>query len=139
MNASPALDAALDALHDAPLEAFVDERKRLARELRGGGDRTGAAELAKARKPSAAACALNRAARDTPDLVSEWLTVSADLREASARPAQAGAGLRAAIAAHRSTTSRLMESIRERARPGDRPLSEDMVDRVRNLLQAATI
>src|SRR5215208_1121033 len=36
-----------------PLEDFVAERKRLAKELRDGGDREGAAELAKLPKPSA--------------------------------------------------------------------------------------
>src|SRR5918995_5734861 len=40
-------DAAVDQLHAAPLEDFVAERKRLAKELRGAGERDAAAKLAK--------------------------------------------------------------------------------------------
>jgi hypothetical protein len=53
------LDEALDELYGAPLEDFVAERKRLAKEL--GGEE--GAELAKLRKPNIAAWTLNQLAR----------------------------------------------------------------------------
>jgi hypothetical protein len=52
-------DEALDELYGAPLEEFVAERKRLAKEL--AGDE--AAAFAKLRKPSTAAWTLNQLAR----------------------------------------------------------------------------
>ena len=133
------LEAAVDRLHAVPLEEFVDERKRLAKELRTAGDRTAAAELAKLPKPSAPAWALNHVARDQPQDVEPWLDAAAALREASMRADRArGDELRAAMAAHRDATRRLLATVRDTARPNGRALSEPMLDRVRELLQAAT-
>jgi hypothetical protein len=139
MTESTRVEAALQALYGAPLEAFIDERKRLVKELRSAGDRSAAARLAKLRKPSAAAWALNQVSREAPEVVEEWLAVGERLRDASSRPAQVGGeGVRAAITAHRAATAKLVAVLRERARPGGRPLSEDMLDRARNLLLSAT-
>ena len=57
------LEEALDQLYGVEPGAFVAERKRLARELRNAGDREGADAVAKARKPTASAWALNQLAR----------------------------------------------------------------------------
>jgi hypothetical protein len=57
------LDEALDQLYGVDPETFVPERKRLARELKDGGDGEAAAAVAKARKPTVAAWALNQLAR----------------------------------------------------------------------------
>ena len=138
MSDSTRVEAALDALYGAPPEAFIDERKRLVKELRSAGERPAAAEVAKLRKPSAAAWALNHVSREAPAVVVEWLAAGERLRDASARPAQVGGEeVRAAIAAHRAATARLLEVVRDSARPGGRALSEDMLDRARNLLLAA--
>ena len=59
-----ALDEALDELYGAAPEEFVSERKRLAKQLKSEGRDDEAAELAKLRKPTVAAWALNRLARD---------------------------------------------------------------------------
>lgn len=132
------LEAAIDRLSAEPLEAFVAERTRLARELRAGGDRAAAAELAKLSKPSAAVWALNHVAREERDAVGAWFDASAALRDASAPAAEVDGGvLRAAIAEHRAATERLLALVRDRARPGGRPLSGPMLDRVRSLLQSA--
>jgi hypothetical protein len=125
-------ESALDELYAAPLADFVAERKRLARELREGGDRPGAAEIAKWPKPSPAAWALNAVARDDADLLGDWLAAAGSLREASAAPG-GGDALRTAMAAHRTATAGLLEAAGARA-----GLSEAMLDRVRALLQAAT-
>jgi hypothetical protein len=124
-----------DRLYAVPLEDFVAERKRLAKELRDGGDRAAAAEVAKLPKPTPPAWALNQLAREEPEAVAAWLDAAEALRDASANP---GAGLREAMSAHRDATRQLLASVRDRARPGGRPLSDPMLDRVRDLLQAAT-
>lgn len=58
------LEDALDALYDATPDDFVAERKRLAKELKAAGRAEDAVELTKVRKPTVAAWALNRLARD---------------------------------------------------------------------------
>jgi hypothetical protein len=57
------LDDALDQLYGVDPEEFVAERKRLARELKDGGDAAAADAVAKTRKPTVAAWALNQLAR----------------------------------------------------------------------------
>ena len=57
------LDEATDDLYAADLEAFVSERTRLARELRDAGDREAGDQVAKLKKPTVAAWALNQLAR----------------------------------------------------------------------------
>jgi hypothetical protein len=125
-----------DRLYAVPLEDFVEERKRLARELRTAGDRAAAAEVAKLPKPTPPAWALNLLAREEPEAVEAWLDAAETLRRESARPT---AGLREAMSSHRDATRALVALARERARPGGRALSAPMLERVRELLQAATV
>ncbi len=125
-----------DRLFAVPLEDFVAERKRLAKELRDGGDRDAAAEVAKLPKPTPPAWALNQLAREEPEAIGAWLDAAEELRDASAHPSSA---LREAMAGHRDATRTLVAVVRDRARPGGKPLSEPMVERVRELLQAATV
>src|SRR5215213_1390864 len=125
-----------DRLFTVPLEDFVTERKRLAKELRDGGDREAAAAVAKLPKPTPPAWALNQLAREEPDAIGAWLDAAEELRDASAHPSRA---LREAMAGHREATRTLVAVVRERARPGGKPLSEPMLERVRELLQAATV
>jgi hypothetical protein len=139
MHAVTELEDAVDKLHAVPLEDFVEERKRLAKELRAAGDRAAAAELAKLAKPSAPAWALNHLAREEPGTIGDWLAAAETLRDASERADRSSAdALRSAIAAHRDATRALLATVRDKARPNGRELSEQMVDRVRDLLQAAT-
>ena len=126
----------VDRLFSVPLEDFVAERKQVAKELRAAGEREAAAEVAKLPKPTPPAWALNQIAREDPEAVGAWLDAADELREVSANP---GAGLRDAMAAHRDATRTLVGVVRERARPGGKPLSEPMLERVRELLQAATV
>ena len=126
----------VDRLFSVPLEDFVAERKQVAKELRDAGDRDAAAEVAKMPKPTPPAWALNQLAREEPDAVGAWLDAAEELRDVSANP---GAGLREAMAAHRDATRTLLGVVRDRARPGGKPLSEPMLERARALLQAATV
>src|SRR5690349_13398275 len=133
-NASSMADP--DRLFAVPLEDFVAERKRIAKELRDGGDRDAAAEVAKLPKPTPPAWALNQLAREEPEAIGAWLDAAEELRDASSHPS---AALREAMAGHREATRTLIAFVRDRARPGGKPLSEPMLERVRELLQAATV
>jgi hypothetical protein len=134
------LSTAAQQLQAVPLEDFVAERKRLAKELRDGGDRDGAAELAKLPKPTPPAWALNQLAREETDLVEDWLDAAEGLRDASTAARKGGGdALRAAMATHREATRALLGAARDRTRPNGRELSEQMLDRVRDLLQLATL
>ena len=126
----------VDRLFAVPLEDFVAERKQVAKELRDAGDREAAAEVAKLPKPTPPAWALNQLAREEPDAIGAWLDAAEELRDVSADP---GAGLREAMAAHRDATRTLLAVVRDRAQPGGKPLSDPMLERVRALLQAATV
>src|SRR3954471_13331433 len=128
-------EIALDRLAAVPLEDFVGERKRLAKELRGAGDREGAAEIAKLPKPTPPAWALNHLAREDPAAVDQWLAAADALRHASTHAAEVGGDeVRAAMGAHRDATRTLMTKLRDRV-----PLSAPMQERVRALLQSATV
>jgi hypothetical protein len=72
------LEEALDELYGVPLENFVAERNRLAKEL--GGDEGN--ELAKLRKPNVAAWALNQLARQSRRDVDLLLDAGHRMRQA---------------------------------------------------------
>jgi hypothetical protein len=99
------LDEALDELYGVAPGEFVATRKALAKRLRADGDADGAKELGGARRPTTAAWALNRLARERPDLVDDLIERSSELRAAQARASadtadelrQASADRRAAL------------------------------------------
>jgi hypothetical protein len=78
------LEQATDELYGADLEEFVPERARLATQLRDAGDAGAARTLAKLRKPSVAAWALNQLARRCRRDVDLLLDAGHRLREAQA-------------------------------------------------------
>ncbi|MDQ1569033.1 MAG: hypothetical protein QOF96_3913 [Actinomycetota bacterium] len=69
-------------LYGLPLEEFTPARDALAKELKAAGRKDEAAEVKALRKPTLAAWALNRAARDHPDAVERLRAAGADLRAA---------------------------------------------------------
>ena len=74
---------AADALYDLPPEEFVAARNALAKELRAAGDKHAAAVVAKLRRPTATAYALNHVARRQPDVLAAALDARDALREAT--------------------------------------------------------
>ena len=76
------LDEALDDLYGVDPDAFVAERKRLARELKDAGDEAAADAVAKTRKPTVAAWALNQLARKQRRDVDLLLDAGHRLRQA---------------------------------------------------------
>jgi hypothetical protein len=69
-------------LYGLPLEEFTPARDALAKELKAAGRKDEAAEVKALRKPSVAAWALNRVARDHPDAVEALRAAGAALRAA---------------------------------------------------------
>jgi len=83
-SASP-LESALDELYAVDPSDFMTTRKRLVAELRAAGDAAGAKQLGAARRPTNAAWALNQLARKHAEVVDDFLTKSATLRDAQDR------------------------------------------------------
>ena len=82
--ASPAgdsLETALDELYGSDPADFVAVRKQIAARLRGVGERDAATAVLAARRPTAAAAALNQLAREQPEMITALLERSADLRD----------------------------------------------------------
>jgi hypothetical protein len=69
-------------LYGLPLEEFTPARDALAKELKAAGRKDEAAEVKSLRKPSLAAWALNRVAREHPDAVEGLRAAGAALRQA---------------------------------------------------------
>ncbi len=78
-------------LYVLPLAQFTAARDHLSQRLKTEGDDEEAKRVAKLRKPSVAAWALNRAARNHPDLVSRLVDSHRELRQAGSRQAVEGA------------------------------------------------
>src|SRR5579859_2673358 len=73
-------DGAVEALYRGPLDAFVAERKRLAGELKAGGDKDGAARLVKLGRPSISAWAVNQLYWHEREAFDRLLATAARLR-----------------------------------------------------------
>jgi hypothetical protein len=100
---SPAgLDDALDELYGVAPAEFMAARKDLGDRLRAAGHTDAAKELARVRRPTTAAWALNRLAREHVDLVDEVVeqTRALEVAQADARPGEA-ADVRGAMTARR--------------------------------------
>jgi hypothetical protein len=99
-------DDAVATLYQGALDAFVAERKRLAGELKAGGDKEGAARLAKLGRPSISAWTVNQLFWHDRDAFERLLASAARLRrgdhDAGAEHQRALAALRA-LAAERLT------------------------------------
>ena len=90
-------DDTVAALYQAPHAEFVAERKRLSNELKAGGDKAGAARLAKLPRPSISAWAVNQL----------WWHARANFDELLAAAELLRRGERQAASAHREALTRL--------------------------------
>jgi DNA repair exonuclease SbcCD ATPase subunit len=130
-------DEAIDGLYGLPLEEFTRARNELTKRLRGEGDGAAAAEVAKLRKPSRPAWAINRVARDRPELAEAVLDAAAGLAAAQ-EAVVSGSGREAlddAVRAEREAVEELVAAARaelELAGSG----SAAMIDRARRTLHA---
>jgi hypothetical protein len=131
--ATDALETALDELYASDPTDFVTVRKSLAARLRSDGDAAAAKTLAAARRPTTAAAALNRLAREDPALVDDLLARSADLQAAYAGSRD---GVRDATHAHRGALAAATEGALTRLRTAP---TEAYRSQIRATLHAASI
>jgi hypothetical protein len=131
-----------DDLYGLPLERFVPERAALAKELRGAGRRDEAADVAKLRKPSAAAWAVNQLVRTQRDATHELFAAGDAVRAAQA-DVLAGRGdaraLREAGARERDAVGGLVEAARGLLGTDGHDLSATTLERIADTLHAAAL
>ena len=127
----------IDELYGLPLDEFTAARNALAKRLRADGEKAAAAEVAQLRKPSVPAWAINRVARERPELADAVLDAAAGL--ASAQEAVvSGSGREAldeAVAAEREAVEELVAAARAVLDDAGSP-GPGMVDRARRTLHA---
>jgi hypothetical protein len=99
----------LDRLFSAPLKTFVEERKRLAAELKAAGRPKEATEVGKTPKPSVSAWVVNQLARREAPLLKSLADTTVRLRGAQRPGARAAPAdhTAEALAAHREALKRL--------------------------------
>jgi hypothetical protein len=132
----------IDRLYDLPPAEFTPARDALAKELKAGGDAEAAAAVKALRKPSAAAWAINRAARDVPDGLRALLDAGDALRAAQADLLAGTAertDLRRAGETERAAVSAMVAAAAEAAEAAGHPLSAASATRVRETLHAAAL
>jgi hypothetical protein len=132
----------VDELYGLPLEQFVPERTALSRELRKGGDRDRAGEVAALKKPSVAAWAVNQLVRTQRKAVDELFEAGDALRSAQ-DDVLAGRGdarsLRDAVQRERTAVDALSKAARGLLSSEGEELSETMIERVSDTLHAAAL
>src|SRR5436190_19943757 len=102
-----------DHLYALSPEDFTAARNALAKELRAAGDKDTAAAVAKLRRPSVGAHALNQVAREQPEVIEDALDAGIALREASEAAAGGDAsGLREATAAERAAAQAVGKAVK---------------------------
>jgi len=132
----------VDELYGLPFDEFVPARNALARELRKGGKRDAAAEVAALRKPSVAAWAVDQLVRTQRQAVSE-LFDAGDALLAAQDDVLAGRGdgqtLRAAVERERGAVDALAASARGLLTADGHELSPTIIERVADTLHAAAL
>jgi hypothetical protein len=131
-----------DDLYGLPLERFVPERAALSKTLRGEGRRDEAAEVAKLRKPSAAAWAVNQLVRTQHDATRDLFAAGDAVRAAQA-DVLAGRGdaraLREAGVREREAVAGLVHTARGLLGSDGHELSAATLERIADTLHAAAL
>jgi hypothetical protein len=131
-----------DELYGLPLERFVPERGALSRALRDAGNREQAARVAKLRKPSLAAWAVNQLMRTQRRAIEGLFKAGADAQRAQAE-LLAGDGdaesLRDASRRERAAVDELLQAAHGLLSSGGHELSPTMLERVADTLHAAAL
>lgn len=121
-----AYEDAVIALHQARFPDFVAERKRLAAELKAGGDKEGAARLAKLPRPPVSAWVVNQL----------WWKERRGFEQLVTIAARVKAGEREASKAHREQLSHLRERAAELLQEAGNAATEATLRRVTMTLSA---
>jgi hypothetical protein len=131
------IDDALNELYDAAPDEFVAVRKRIAKELKSAGRGEDADDIAKRRKPTVAAWALNRLARDHRRDVDLLLDSGHRLRQAQAGVLR-GDAREAFEQAQRTERDTITRLVREAERLLD-GASAGVLDQIAASLHAAAV
>jgi hypothetical protein len=127
-------------LYGLPLEEFTPARDALAKELRAADRKEEAAEVKSLRKPSLAAWALNRAARDHGEAVAALRSAGADLRAAQGEALAGDAGgLRAAGRTLADEVDRVAVLATDALRAAGRPPSAAQQEKLVATLRTAAV
>jgi hypothetical protein len=131
----------LDELYREHPEGFVAGRDRLAKEVRGAGDRQEADRVKTLRRPSVAAWLINRTALSSPEALEEFDEASRRLSEAQARALEgdeeAVAEWRAAAGREREATAAVLETAAGLARESGHSVNERALELAGETLLAA--
>ena len=127
-------------LYGLPLEEFTPARDALANKLKAQGRKEEAAEVKSLRKPSLAAWALNRVARDHSEAIGGLRAAGADLREAQEEAMAGDAGrLRDAGRALADEVDRVAGLAAEALRAAGRPATAAQQEKLSSTLRTAAI
>lgn len=113
-------EQAVATLYQAAPEAFISERQRLAAELKEGGDKAGAAKLAKLARPALSAWAVNQL----------WWHARAEFEQLFETAQQLRAGKLAASVAHREAVAKLTRRAQQLLTEAQHPANETTLRRV---------
>ncbi|HYH51022.1 MAG TPA: hypothetical protein VEG38_15855 [Acidimicrobiia bacterium] len=127
-------------LYGLPLEDFTPARDALAKELKAAGRKDEAAEVKKLRKPSVAAWALNRVARERPEAIEALRGAGADLRVAQEEALAGDAGrLRDAGRDLAEEVDRVAALAAEVLQGAGRPVSAAQQEKIVSSLRTAAV
>jgi hypothetical protein len=123
-------------LYSLPLDEFIGERDAAAKRLREAGDREGADEVKKLRKPNRPAWAINQAVRADPKAAKRLVKAGEGLDRAqqAALGGKGGEKLRTAMAEQGEAVDRMTDAAVETLGPKER--SGPVIDRIRETLRA---
>jgi hypothetical protein len=133
-------DQEVDRLYASPPEEFIAARDELAKRLKADGRTEEAAEVKGLRRPTVAAWAANRVARQRPDEVAELLAAGAELHKAQ-RKALSGVkagGFREAMERRRNAVVALVKAAEEVLRESGKG-SASTVDALQPTFEAASV
>jgi hypothetical protein len=130
--------AVADRLYTLAPEDFVAGRNALVKELRGRGERGDAQAVAKQRRPTVSAWALNQVARSAPDLIAVLLTSGAALHRAMTDAVAGNAApLRAAESEQRAAVDAIVARATADSAAAGHPLTDPHRQRMVATLRAA--
>jgi hypothetical protein len=125
---------AIDTLYRLPLDEFTSRRNELAKDLKKAGDETGAGSVAKLRKPSLPAWAVNQLAHHERKRLKELFSASDALRDAHAA---GGDALRDATKARNALITRLVDRATGILEEAGHSPSRTHLDKITATLQAS--
>jgi hypothetical protein len=127
-------------LYGLPLEEFTPARDALAKELKAAGRKDEAAEVKSLRKPSLAAWALNRVAREHAAVIEELRSAGAELRDAQHEAMSGDAGrLREASRTLADEVDRVAGLAADVLRAAGRPASAAQQEKIVATLRTAAV